>query len=705
MRVRIRRTSVRARLFRGRSRGRADEFRSSGRLALLAALGLIVAVAAVLLIHPWGTPAVSAAEQTARVQAKFIADSMLRDQLRPADLRSPVTATRRRTLDRLLRRQILIDGIVRASVYGPGGRITYSTDHAVIGHSARGGVATAAAAAARQAGPSSVITGGGATSSRQVLSVYVPLRVRSSAMKGVLELSEAYAPPAGGGDLPVILFGAVVGLALLALYVAISPVPRRVSKRAHFHTKRMEDMERRAFHDTLTGLPNRELLHSRVAQAIDTVGSDGGTVAVMLMDLDRFKEINDTFGHQSGDQLLCEVAEHLSQAVRGQDTVARLGGDEFAILCSPVAGPLGAVALAERAMEEVQRSHTVAGVEVDVDASIGIALFPRHGDTVDELLRCADIAMYASKASGAPTLFAPELDHHSVARLALASQLRRAIAQRELAVYFQPKADFDTGQISSVEALVRWDHPELGLLPPDQFIPLAEQTGLIRPLTTYVLDSALEQCREWRREGLGLSVAVNITGRDLLDQRFAEEVRDLLRKWEVMPSRLELEITENTVLTDPVRARTVLMTLNDLGVRLAIDDFGSGNSSLSYLKRLPIDVLKIDKSFVLQMHANEDDAVIVRSTIDLGHNLGLKVVAEGVSSVTAWDRLRGLGCDVAQGYYLSKPVPGSEIAALITDEGVRSTARPKDAHASQAEIPAVAEHNGSRPAAAAVLSD
>jgi diguanylate cyclase (GGDEF)-like protein len=467
----------------------------------------------------------------------------------------------------------------------------------------------------------------------------------------------------------------------------------------------MEDMERRAFHDTLTGLPNRELLHRRVEDAIESVRRDGGTVAVMLMDLDRFKEINDTFGHHSGDRLLCEVAGHLSQAVRAQDTVARLGGDEFALLCSPVAGSLGAVALAERAMEEVQRSHTVAGVEVDVDASIGIALFPRHGDTVDELLRCADIAMYASKASGAPTVFAPELDHHSVARLALASQLRRAIAQRELAVYFQPKADFDTGRISSVEALVRWEHPEHGLLPPDEFIPLAEQTGLIRPLTTYVLDTALEQCRAWRREGLQLAVAVNITGRDLLDQRFAEEVKDLLRKWEVMPSRLELEITENTVLTDPVRARTVLMTLNELGVRLAIDDFGSGHSSLSYLKRLPINVLKIDKSFVLQMHDNEDDAVIVRSTIDLGHNLGLKVVAEGVSSVAAWDRLRRLGCDVAQGYYLSKPVPGSEIAALVTTEGVGGAASRREDRARRANDASVVDPHVARPAAPALLSD
>jgi diguanylate cyclase (GGDEF)-like protein len=678
MRMRIWRPPVPSRPFRRRPR-RADKFRQIRRLAVLAALGLIGVVTSVLLLDLWGTGAVSSPEQTARAQARFIADSILRTQLRPADLREPVTAARRRTLDRLFRTQILIDGIRLASVYGTGDRITYSTDHALIGH------------------------GTSNRSARHVLSVSVPLTGRPPAPVGALELSKTYAPPAGDGTLPFIALGAVVGLALLALRISMSPLPRHSSTDARDHTRQMQEMERRAFHDTLTGLPNRELLHRRVAQAIESAPPDGGTVAVMLMDLDRFKEINDTFGHHSGDQLLCEVAGHLSQALRAHDTVARLGGDEFAILCAPVAGPLGAVSLAERAMEHVQRSHTVAGVEVDVDASIGIALFPRHGRTVDELLRCADIAMYASKESGAPTLFAPELDHHSVARLALASQLRRAIAQRELAVYFQPKADFNTGQISSVEALVRWEHPELGLLPPDRFIPLAEQTGLIRPLTTFVLDTALEQSRAWRREGLQLAVAVNITGRDLLDQRFAEEVKDLLRKWEVMPSRLELEITENTVLTDPVRARTVLMSLHELGVRLAIDDFGSGHSSLSYLKRLPIDVLKIDKSFVLQMHDNEDDAVIVRSTIDLGHNLGLKVVAEGVSSVTAWDRLRRLGCDVAQGYYLSKPVPGPAIAELVTAEGVRGTTSHPDGGDSQGEP--IPDGDETRRVAPALLSD
>jgi EAL domain-containing protein (putative c-di-GMP-specific phosphodiesterase class I) len=348
---------------------------------------------------------------------------------------------------------------------------------------------------------------------------------------------------------------------------------------------------------------------------------------------------------------------------------------------------VGAIALAERALEDVERTYAVCGVEVDVDASIGIALFPHHGNDVDALLRCADIAMYASKAAGAPVLYALEHDHHSADRLALGTQLRRAIGQGEITVHYQPKADFGSGRIASVEALVRWQHADRGLLSPDQFVPLAEQTGLIRALTTYVLDTALAQCRSWRDAGLDLAVAVNVTGRDLLDQRFAETIKDLLHKWDVPPSELELEITENTVLSDPVRARTVLLALSDFGVRLAIDDFGSGNSSLSYLKRLPINVLKIDKSFVLQMHIDEDDAVIVRSTIDLGHNLGLQVVAEGVNSISAWNRLRALGCDMAQGYYLSRPVPGHEIVQLLAADPARAAISYAEAVMQEHEAP------------------
>jgi EAL domain-containing protein (putative c-di-GMP-specific phosphodiesterase class I) len=269
------------------------------------------------------------------------------------------------------------------------------------------------------------------------------------------------------------------------------------------------------------------------------------------------------------------------------------------------------------------------------------------------------------KGLDAPTLYAAEHDHHSADQLALVAQLRRAIQLGEIAVYYQPQADFHTGQVQSVEALVRWEHPERGLLPPDAFVPLAEHTGMIRALTSHVLDVSLEQCRRWQDAGLELGIAVNITGRDLLDLRFADEVESVLRKWEIEPSRLELEITENTVLGDPARAHVVLNALGELGVRLAIDDFGTGNSSLSYLTRLPINVLKIDKSFVLRMEASEDDAVIVRSTIDLGHNLGLKVVAEGVETVETWGQLQKLGCDIAQGYYLSRPMPAAEVTDII----------------------------------------
>src|SRR5947209_2854074 len=454
-----------------------------------------------------------------------------------------------------------------------------------------------------------------------VLETYVPLTLRRGTPRGVFELFEEYSPIARSAQQMFLPLTGAIALVLLALYASFFPILRRVTRRIR---NQMDEMEHHAFHDTLTGLPNRALFQDRVEQSLRRAMRENATVAVMVLDLDRFKEINDTFGHQSGDQLLREVALNVRVPLRDSDTVARLGGDEFAILAPAVAGPMGAIALAERIQEELQRSHEVAGFEVDVDGSIGIALYPHHGRDADALMRCADIALYVSKDNGTPTLFAIEQDHHSAERLALGAQLRRAIAQREITVYYQPKADFATGQVTSVEALVRWEHAERGVLLPDQFMPLAEHAGLTRALTSLVLDTALQQCRGWRDEGLDLALAVNITGQDLLDQRFADEVKGLLWKWEVDPSRLELEITESTVLTDPSRARSVLHVLSDLGVRLAIDDFGSGNSSLGHLRRLPIDVLKIDKSFVTQMNSSEDDAVIVRSTIELGHNLGLK---------------------------------------------------------------------------------
>ena len=421
-----------------------------------------------------------------------------------------------------------------------------------------------------------------------------------------------------------------------------------------------------ALHDALTGLPNRSLFHDRIAQAVTRCARSGEGAAVALIDLDHFKEVNDTLGHQCGDRLLRSLGDRLRLTVRSSDTVARLGGDEFGVLLADVSGGEGALAAAAKVREALREPTDVDGVTLEVDASIGIALLPRDGDNVDTLLRHADIALYRSKAAHTPTLYATEHDHYSPRRLQLASELRGAIADGQIVVLYQPQARLRDGRIVAVEALVRWQHPELGLLGPDRFVPLAEHTGTIRQLTRHVLDQALAQCRAWLDRGFEVGMAVNVSARDLLDASFRTDVIDSLRRSRVPAQLLQLELTENTILNDSARARAVIMSLRGHGVRFAIDDFGAGHSSLAYLKRLPVHALKIDKSFVLGMDDNEDDAVIVRSTIDLGHNLRLQVVAEGVETAAIRERLVTLGCDVVQGFELARPLPAEEVERMLT---------------------------------------
>jgi diguanylate cyclase (GGDEF)-like protein/PAS domain S-box-containing protein len=429
--------------------------------------------------------------------------------------------------------------------------------------------------------------------------------------------------------------------------------------------QRMRDIEHQALHDALTALPNRTLFHDRVEQALRAARRAGGGVCVMLIDLDRFKEVNDTLGHASGDVLLQEVARRLRAAVRECDTVARLGGDEFGVLATGISTPTEAIVLAEKLREALTEPIAVGGLALEVESSIGIAIAPEHGLDVETLIRHADVSMYVSKRTHSPAVYSPETDHHSRVRLTLVADLRRALEREELVVYYQPQACATTGAVRTMEALVRWEHPVHGLLTPDQFVPVAEQTGLIRPLTLYMLDAALRQCAAWRTAGYDLAVAVNVTGRDLLDLHFPDQVAAAIARAGVAPEALELEITESTIMTDAARARSVLVQLSELGVRLAIDDFGSGHSSLGYLKRLPIDVLKIDRSFVMNMADGSDDAVIVRSTIDLGHNLGLQVVAEGVETEQALARLMELGCDSVQGYFLGRPQPTDAVEWIV----------------------------------------
>jgi diguanylate cyclase len=416
-----------------------------------------------------------------------------------------------------------------------------------------------------------------------------------------------------------------------------------------------------ALHDALTGLPNRELFADRVGQAIRTADRELQPAALLLLDLDRFKDVNDTLGHHHGDELLCEVGTRLQEALRQVDTVARLGGDEFAVLVPGATGE-GAAAVADKLRAALHAPLTLDGVTLDLDASIGIAVYPDHGDDTAELLQHADVAMYAAKAAHAGFMvYDPAVDQHSPRRLALLGGLRRALERDELVLHYQPKADLQSGQILGVEALVRWQHPDHGLLAPEEFIPLAERTGLIHPLTRWVLDAALRQAAQWQQAGHRLSVAVNVSTRCLLDPGFPDEVAERLHAWQVPAGSLMLEVTESAVMADPARALDVLGRLHAMGVKLAVDDFGTGYSSMAYLKALPVDELKVDRSFVGQMADSSSDAVIVRSTIDLGHNLGLRVVAEGVETQAAWQELEALGCDTAQGFYLGRPMPASDL--------------------------------------------
>jgi diguanylate cyclase (GGDEF)-like protein len=422
---------------------------------------------------------------------------------------------------------------------------------------------------------------------------------------------------------------------------------------------RGEQLHRIATTDELTGLPNREFFRARLHERIAAAQEGEETFGVMLLDLDRFKEINDTLGHHFGDEMLRDLGPRLGETIGPDGLVARLGGDEFAVLPGENTGdPDELEAIARRLMACVQQPVEVDEMTLEVGVSIGIARFPRDGDDPHSLLRSADVAMYAAKEAHAGCkVYATALDRHSVRRLNVLSEFRRGLDSDEIVVFYQPIMHMDGLRVHGAEALVRWQHPELGLLPPSDFMPLVEQTGLIGPLTRHVLERAVAQCAAWRRAGEELTVSVNLSVRNLLDPDLPSLIADLLKIYRLTPSALELEITESMLMSDPERSIVTLTRLSQLGVGLSVDDYGTGYSSLANLRRLPIDELKIDRSFVSPMLSDESDLIIVRSTINLGHDLGLKVVAEGVEDEATLLRLEKLGCDLAQGYHFSKPLP------------------------------------------------
>jgi diguanylate cyclase (GGDEF)-like protein len=630
----------------------------------LAAFGLLGLVLAYTLRGQVRAQATASAAQAAELVARL----GIQPHLRPEDLRDGLTKARVAELDRLLEGGRLGEQVVRLKIWSADSRVVYSDDTRLIGRvyqpsddlllALQGEVA--AEVSGLDEAEDSTERGRG-----PLLEVYVPLRFASSiSPDGAFELYIPYAPVAQAisRDTTRISLILVAGLALLwaGLFRIVVSASRRLQRQA-------EENRHQALHDTLTGLPNRTLFHDRVHQALLTARRDGLRLAVMIMDVDRFKEINETLGHQNGDRLLRLIALRLKGSLRESDTIARLGGDEFGLLLQKVGQPGAAAQVARKVIKALKEQPlVVGGLTLDVVASIGISQFPEHGEDVDTLLQRADVAMYAAKESlvGYET-YREDLNRYSPSRLALAGELRRAIEDRTLILHYQPKAELGSGRIRGVEALVRWPHPTRGLLTAEEFVPLAESTGLIKGLTLLVLETGLRQLRAWRRSGMGITVAVNISAANLHDPRFPREVKQLLRKWKVDPSWLELEITESSIMKDSARGLEVLAELSSMGVRLSIDDFGTGYSSLAYLKQLPVQEIKIDKSFVLGLVADPSAAMIVRSVIDLGRNLGLSVVAEGVETEAIWRQLEDLGADLAQGFYLGKPVSSEETGRVL----------------------------------------
>jgi diguanylate cyclase (GGDEF)-like protein len=606
-------------------------------------------------------------ERRALAEATSLADVMtrvgLQPTLLPGDLEPYPTVARLDGLDEELRlRNLDKVQIRRMKLFNGDGQIVYSDERSIIGRRNPDGEVREAL----EGQVASHVTHGTFDDGHgeRSLEVYVPVRLADGAAPaGVFEVYLPYEPVAAAIAADSLRLYILLGGGLLILYATLFRIVAVASRR----------LRHQALHDHLTDLPNRTLLYERMEDAIADVARSNGMAALLLIDLDRFKEVNDTLGHDHGDRLLEEVAQRLRDTVRRGDTLARLGGDEFAVLVRDVPNRGTVAEVAARLQDAMARPFVLNGFTAVLDASVGIAYCPEHGDDVNVLVQRADVAMYDAKRSrtGIQT-YAEDRDPYSAERLQLLGELRAAIAAGQLVLHYQPKVAVGSDTVLGVEALVRWQHPTRGLLPPGEFVPLAERTGAIGDLTRWVLDTAIAQLRAWRDAGEDLTMAVNLAAPNIVDEALPELVGNLLERWGVPGDRLECEISEHTVMADPHRAISVLERLRALGVRLSLDDFGTGHSSLAYLKRLPLDEVKIDRSFVMGMAENSNDAAIVRSTIDLARNLGLDVVAEGVESEEILRDLGALSCDVAQGFFLSRPLPAEQLDAWLAARPTRS---------------------------------
>ena len=643
-----------------------------GRFSLLARFGLVSA----LLVAVLGVVLGSLLESSLRDRtvgdairtAQIAANIGIRPVLRPADLQHdflPLPAYRRAELDSALLDSLSNNNIVRVKIWNEQHFVVWSDNQRLLQRWFPGdeglndsftGRVTAEVTDLRS--PEELDD----RANQQLLSVYVPLRVAADGhftdhpgdkVVGAFEIYLPYEPIARAIDHDTRRLYLTLAVGLLLLYLALFRIVARASRDLR---RQVKTNRHQALYDMLTNLPNRVLFTDRLEQTAKLAQRNGTVAAALLLDIDRFKEINDALGHESGDRLLCLIGERISSRLRAQDTVARLGGDEFGVVLPGLGHAQDAVIVAEDIAATLEETFEIEGIEIDVRASIGISCTDDGADAAT-LLRYADVAMYVAKRSHSGIeKYSREHDLFSAERLALASEVRRAIEHRELVLHYQPKIDLRTGRADAVEALVRWQHPTRGLLGPGEFLPVVESTHLIKPLTLYVLDEALRQAREWLDGGDRIRMAVNLAAACAGDVRLPDQVAELLARHDIDPQQLEIELTETAVLDDPERAKTVLSALAELGVRCSVDDFGTGYASIAYLTGLPISTLKIDQSFILDL-ATPGNLAVTRYSIDLARTLGLTTIAEGVEDEANLRILEELGCDQAQGFFFARPAP------------------------------------------------